>query len=74
MREANEAVKLSVADKDLETVAADVEFLDSQIDGLKARELWTPADDQAIAADLAKSKEFDRAAQVYDAAAICLAA
>lgn len=58
---------------DLETVAADVEFLDAQINGLKSREMWTAADDAAMEAGEMTAKKLEDTAAIYRAAAVCMA-
>lgn len=69
-RAADDAV--TKASEDLQTVAEDVKFLDEQIKGLKSRELWTKADDDAIAQGDEAAKAFEKEASIYRAAAVCM--
>lgn len=69
-RAADEAVAKST--DDMETVAEDVKFLDDQINGMKSRELWTKADDDAIAQGDEAAKAFEKEASIYRAAAVCM--
>lgn len=65
-------IPASKGDDDLAKLAAETEFLDSQINGMKARELWTAEDDAALEAGEEAAKSYERAAEVYKAAATCM--
>ncbi len=57
---------------DLEQVAADTDFLDQQINGMKSREMWSEADEAALAAGEDTAKKLETTASVYRAAAVCM--
>jgi len=57
---------------DIEQVAADTDFLDQQINGMKSREMWSAADEAALAAGEVNAKKLETAATVYRAAAVCM--
>lgn len=77
--EAEDMETSALADKavsmgdDLESVASDVEFLDAQINGMKAREMWTKGDEAAMEAGEAVAKKLEDTASIYRAAAVCMA-
>jgi hypothetical protein len=57
---------------DIEQVAADTDFLDQQINGMKSREMWSAADEAAIAMGEVNAKKLETTATVYRAAAVCM--
>lgn len=57
---------------DLEQVAADTDFLDQQINGMKSRDMWSEADEAALAAGEDTAKKLETTASVYRAAAVCM--
>jgi hypothetical protein len=57
---------------DIEQVAADTDFLDQQIDGMKSREMWSAADEAALAMGEVNAKKLETTATVYRAAAVCM--
>jgi hypothetical protein len=69
-RMADEAV--SRGEADLAQVADDVNFVDAQIDGLKARGMWSSADEAALQAGEVKARDLENKAALYRAAAVCM--
>jgi len=57
---------------DIEQIAADTDFLDQQINGMKSREMWSVSDDAALAAGEVTAKKLETTATVYRAAAVCM--
>ena len=69
-RMADEA--LSRGEADLAQVADDVNFVDAQIEGMKARGLWSNADEAALQLGEVKARDLEGKAALYRAAAVCM--
>jgi hypothetical protein len=66
------ADRAAMKSDDIEQVAADTDFLDQQINGMKSREMWSAADEAALAAGEVNAKKLETTATVYRAAAVCM--
>lgn len=63
---------VSRGEADLAQVADDVNFIDAQIDGLKARGMWGEADEAALKPGEIKARDLEGKAAMYRAAAVCM--
>lgn len=63
---------VSRGEADLAQVADDVNFIDAQIDGLKARGMWDAADEAALKPGDIKARDLEGKAAMYRAAAVCM--
>jgi hypothetical protein len=66
------ADRAAMKSDDIEQVAADTDFLDQQINGMKSRDMWSAADEAALAMGEVNAKKLETTATVYRAAAVCM--